>query len=235
MKSNPPHLSRSSVIPAELLPVSGFIPRRRASEEDNPLHELILRVNAGNLSYLGVPSSLVYRWACLCGRWAPDLQTFIAQVLRHTGNLDHFLVQPAALDHHSGDHGLLETSITAAEFAMSVDHDAKSLQPLPPQVDELHQVCSAMAFLFDIGKVFHPTLRADAPRGERPTLAPFADLSRCWRSDWKALYGRNPVLAGWMHHLGRHDRGRATPVRVTRSLAHNAIRAAWNTPSSIAR
>ncbi len=232
MKSHPSDLSRSSVMPAELLPVSGFIVRRRASE-DNALHDLILRVNAGSLSYLGVPSSLVYRWACLCGRWAPDLQSFIAQVLRHTGNLDHFLVQPAALDHHSGHYGLLESSITAAELAMSAQHDAQTFRPLPAEIDELHQVCSATAFLFDIGKVFDPTLRFDAPRGERALLTPFTDLSRCWRSDWKALYARNPVLACWMHHLGRSDRGRATPVRVTRSLAHNAVRAAWRTPSAL--
>ena len=221
MKSHPPDLSRSSVMPAELLPVSGFILRRNKVSEDNPLHDLILRVNAGSLSYLGVPPSLVYRWACLCGRWAPDLQTFIAQVLRHTGNLDHFLTQPAALDHHSSHYGLLETSITAAELAMSAQHDPQSFRPLPAEVDELHQVCSATAFLFDIGKVFDPVLHSDAPRAERSLLLPFADLSR------------NPVLAGWMHHLGRSDRGRATPVRVTRSLAHNAVKAAWRTPSAL--
>ena len=34
---------------------------------------------------MGVPSDLVWRWACLSGRLAPELQTFIAQVLRGTG------------------------------------------------------------------------------------------------------------------------------------------------------
>jgi len=113
VNSHVPDLSRG-VMPAELLPVSGFILAPSKVPDDHALQDLILRVNAGSLSYLRVPPSLVYRWAALSGRWSADLQTFVAQSLRHTGNLDNFLVQPAALDHHNGAYGLLESSITEA-------------------------------------------------------------------------------------------------------------------------
>ncbi len=231
MNPHPTDLSRG-VMPAELLPVSGFIESSKAGD-DNPLHDLILRVNGGSLAYLKVPPSLVYRWAALCGRWAPDLQVFVAQVLRHTGNLDHFLVQPAAVDHHWGQHGLLETSLAAAELAIHADHDPGSFEPLPQRVDELVQVCSAAAFLFDVGKVFDPQPNDDRMRRVRPVLTPYKDLARCWRSSWKALYGRNPVLAGWMFHVGRATHTRAAAVKVARSLTHNAVKAAWRTASTL--
>jgi len=222
-------------MPAELLPVSGFIVPPAKAAEDFPLHDLILRINAGSLSYLRVPSTLVYRWGSLCRRWAPDLQVFVAQALRHTGNLDHFLVQPAAVDHHSGSYGLLETSIAAAELAMDAGHEPNSFRPLPAQVDELQQVCAAAAFLFDLGKVFDPTVADDSPRATRVVLTPYADLSRCWRSSWKALYARNPVIAAWLYHLARAKPSRAAAVRAARSLTHNAVKAAWRTPSSATR
>ena len=180
-------------MPAELLPVSGFITAPTKSPDDHALQELIMRVNAGSLAYLRVPPSLVYRWAALCGRWSPDLQSFVAQALRHTGNLDNFLIQPAALDHHNGAYGLLESSITAAELTMNPSHRPGSFEPLPPQLDELEQVCSATAFLFDIGKVYDPHPSVDVIRSHEPILAPYSDLSRCWRASWKALAGRNPV------------------------------------------
>jgi hypothetical protein len=232
MNSQPTDLSRG-VMPAELLPVSGFIEPRKAVADDNALHDLILRVNGGSLAYLRVPASLVFRWAALCGRWAPDLQIFVAQVLRHTGNLDHFLVQPAATDHHCGAHGLLEASLAAAELAICADHDPGSFKPLPKHVDELVQVCSAAAFLFDVGKVFDPQPNDDRLRRVRPVLTPYKDLSRCWRSSWKALYGRNPVLAGWMYHVGRPTHCRATAVKVARNLTHNAVKAAWRTSTTL--
>jgi hypothetical protein len=228
----PPTDIARGVMPAELLPVSGFI-ESRTKVDESALQDLILRVNAGSLAYLKVPSGLVLRWAALCGRWAPDLQTFVAQVLRHTGNLDHFLVQPAALDHHSGAHGLLEASLAAAELAINADHDPGSFQPLPFHVDELVQVCSAAAFLFDVGKVFDPQPNDDRLRRFRPVLTPYKDLSRCWRSSWKALYGRNPVLAGWMYHVGRSNHCRADAVNVARSLTHNAVKASWRTSSTL--
>jgi hypothetical protein len=231
MNSHPTDLSRG-VMPAELLPVSGFIETRKPVD-DNALHDLILRVNGGSLAYLKVPPALVYRWASLCGRWAPDLQTFVAQVLRHTGNLDHFLIQPAAVDHHYGLHGLFECSLTAAELAINAAHEPGRFEPLPMHVDEIVQVCSAAAFLFDIGKVFDPQANDDRLRGVRPVLTPYKDLSRCWRSSWKALYGRNPVLAGWMYHVGRPTQCRAAAVKVARNLTHNAVKAAWRTPSSL--
>ena len=173
------------------------------------------------------------RWAALSGRWAPDLQTFVAQALRHTGNLDNFLVQPAALDHHSGAYGLLECSITAAELAMNPCHRPGSYEPLPPQLDELEQLCSVAAFLFDLGKVFDPRPREDTQRRSQPVLVPYSDLSRCWRSSWKALNGRNPVLAAWMYHVGRSSPSRAEPVEIARRLVHNAIKHAWRTRSSV--
>jgi len=131
VKSHAPDLSRG-VMPAQLLPLCGFIVPPKKGQDDHALQELILRVNAGSLSYLQVPPALTYRWAALCGRWACDLQTFVAQALRHTGNLDNFLVQPAALDHHGGAYGLLECSITAAELAMNPCHRPGSYEPLPP-------------------------------------------------------------------------------------------------------
>jgi hypothetical protein len=232
MNSHPTDLSRG-VMPAELLPVSGFIEARKVAAEDHALHDLILRVNGGSLAYLKVPGSLVFRWAALCGRWAPDLQIFVAQVLRHTGNLDHFLVQPAATDHHYGAHGLLESSLAAAELAICAEHHPGSFKPLPQHVDELVQVCSAAAFLFDVGKVFDPQPNDDRLRRVRPVLTPYKDLSRCWRSSWKALYGRNPVLAGWMYHVGRSTSCRAAAVKVARNLTHNAVKAAWRTPTTL--
>ncbi|HJV62644.1 MAG TPA: hypothetical protein VJ743_16980 [Albitalea sp.] len=232
MSSHAPDLSRG-VMPAELLPVSGFIVPPRKGQDDHALQELIMRVNAGSLSYLRVPAPLVYRWAALCGRWAPDLQTFVAQALRHTGNLDNFLVQPAALDHHRGLHGLLECSITAAELAMNPCHVPGSYEPLPPLLDELEQLCSVAAFLFDLGKVFDPLPKDDSRRGAQLQLTPYADLSRCWRSSWKALSGRNPVLAAWMHHVGRAGRSRSESVEIARRLVRNAVKAAWRVPSTL--
>lgn len=229
LNSHLPDASRA-VLPAYLLPVTGFIAGTKGSD-DNPLHDLILRVNAGSLSHLGVPAGLVYRWACLCGRWAPDLQMFVAQALRHTGNIDHFLVQPAARDHHAGDHGLLEASITAAELAMCAQHDPRGFQPLPIQIDELQQVCSVVAFLFDLGKVFDPVPGFDWERGMQAELTPYSDLSRCWRSSWKALRARNHILAAWLYHVSRPSPCGASAVEVVRSLAHNAVKAAWRTTS----
>jgi hypothetical protein len=227
-----PDLSRG-VMPAQLLPLGGFMHAPRAIVDDHALEELIMRVNAGSLAYLRVPSSLVYRWASLCARWSPDLRTFVAQVLRHTGNLDNFLVQPAATDHHRGPHGLLEASLAAAELVMNPGHDARNLQPLPPQIDDVEQVCSAAAFLFDIGKVFHPMPTADGRRAEARMLAPYSDLSRCWRSSWKALANRNPVLAGWMHHVGRAAPSKAAPVEIARCLTRNAVKASWGVRSTV--
>lgn len=234
MNSQLPDLSRG-VMPAQLLPVSGFIAPPAKGADDHALLELIMRVNAGSLAYLRVPTPLVYRWASLSSRWAPDLQTFVAQALRHTGNLDNFLTQPAAIDHHNVAHGLLEASITAAELAMSPCHHAASLQPLPPQIDEIEQVCSAAAFLFDLGKVFDPWPTEDAPRRAEPLLTPYSNLSRCWRSSWKALAGRNPVLAAWMHHLGRDTPSKSTSVEIARRLTHNAVKASWRVPSALRR
>lgn len=233
MKSHPPELSRG-IMPAELLPVSGFMAVvGKNATHDHELQELIMRINAGSLAYLRVPSSLVYRWAGLCGRWSPDLQTFVAQVLRHTGNLDNFLVQPAATDHHHGPHGLLEASITAAELVLNPRHDARSLQPLPAEIDDLEQVCSVAAFLFDIGKVFDPMPSEDALRTYGGALTPYSDLSRCWRSSWKALVNRSPVLAAWMHHLGRAPASKAPAVEVARQLTRNAVKASWRLPSTL--
>ena len=232
MKSHAPDLSRG-VMPAQLLPLCGFIVPPKKGQDDHALQELILRVNAGSLSYLQVPPALTYRWAALCGRWACDLQTFVAQALRHTGNLDNFLVQPAAVDNHTGAYGLLECSITAAELAMNPCHLPGSFEPLPPELDELEQLCSAAAFLFDLGKVFDPVASDDSLRATRPILQPYSDLSRCWRSSWKALNGRNPVLAAWMYHVGRSAPSRAEPVEIARRLVHNAIKAAWRARSSL--
>lgn len=225
-------LSRG-VMPAELLPLCGFIAPPKKGQDDQALQELIMRVNAGSLAYLRVPPALVYRWAALCGRWAPDLQTFVAQALRHTGNLDNFLVQPAAVDHHSGPYGLLEASITAAELAMNPCHLPGSFEPLPLVLDELEQLCSAVAFVFDLGKVFDPMPSDDSLRAYEPMLAPYADLSRCWRSSWKALAGRNPVLAAWMHHVGRDGPSRSEPVEIARRLVHNAVKASWRASSCL--
>jgi hypothetical protein len=230
VKSHAPDLSRG-VMPAQLLPLCGFIVPPKKGQEDHALQELILRVNAGSLSYLQVPPALTYRWAALCGRWAPDLQTFVAQALRHTGNLDNFLVQPAALDHHTGAYGLLECSISAAELAMNPCHRPGSFEPLPAELDELEQLCSAAAFLFDLGKVFDPHPSDDSMRAAGSALAPYSDLSRCWRSSWKALNGRNPVLAAWMFHVGRSAPSRAEPVEIARRLVHNAVKASWRSRS----
>ncbi len=234
MNSHAPDLSRG-VMPAQLLPVSGFIvaPGKIKFADDHALQELIMRINAGSLAYLRVPAPLVYRWASLCGRWSPDLQTFVAQVLRHTGNLDNFLVQSAAVDHHHGPHGLLEASITAAELVMNPRHDPRSLQPLPAEVDDIEQVCSVAAFLFDIGKVFDPLPSEDRPRGADATLLPYSDLSRCWRSSWKALANRNPVVAAWLHHLGRAAPSKAVAVEIARRLTRNAVKASWRMQSSL--
>jgi len=229
-----PDLSRG-VMPAQLLPVSGFLVPPPKAQEDHALQELIMRINGGSLAYLRVPTSLVYRWAALCGRWAPDLQVFVAQALRHTGNLDNFLVQPAALDHHTGHHGLLECSIAAAELALNPQHDGAGLQPLPSEIDELEQVCSVAAFLFDLGKVFDPLPAEDTRRGAKPVLTPYTDLSRCWRSSWKALAGRNTVLAAWMYHVGRDTGSKAVAVEIARRLTHNAVKAAWRLPSTARR
>ena len=47
LNSHLPDASRA-VLPAYLLPVTGFIAGTKGSD-DNPLHDLILRVNAGSL------------------------------------------------------------------------------------------------------------------------------------------------------------------------------------------
>ena len=232
MSSHVPDLSRG-IMPAQLLPVAGFIAPARKGADDHALEELIMRVNAGSLAYLRVPASLVYRWAGLCNRWSPDLRTFVAQVLRHTGNLDNFLVQPAATDHHHGPHGLLEASIAAAELVLNPRHDARTLQPLPAEIDDMEQVCSVAAFLFDIGKVFDPMPSEDALRTYGGALRPFSDLSRCWRSSWKALANRNPVVAAWMHHLGRAHTSKASAVEVARQLTRNAVKASWRLHSTL--
>jgi hypothetical protein len=221
-------------MPAQLLPVAGFVtgPGKKLPD-DHALEELIMRINAGSLAYLRVPASLVYRWASLCGRWSPDLRTFVAQVLRHTGNLDNFLVQAAALDHHHGPHGLLEASLTAAELVLDPRHDARSLQPLPTGIDDIEQVCSVAAFLFDIGKVFDPLPSEDTRRMNESALRPYSDLSRCWRSSWKALANRNPVVASWLYHLGRSVPTKAIPVEIARRLTRNAVKASWRMGSSL--
>ena len=90
-----------------------------------------------------------------------------------------------------------EAGLAAAELAICADHDAGSFKPLPAHVDE------PAAFLFDVGKVFDPQPDDDRLRRVRPALTPYKDLSRCWRSSWKALYGRNQVLAGWTYHVAR--------------------------------
>jgi hypothetical protein len=232
VNSHAPDLSRG-VMPAELLPISGFIVAPKKGQEDHSLEELIMRINAGSLSYLHVPAPLIYRWAALCGRWAPDLRTFVAQALRHTGNLDAFLVQPAAVDHHSGAYGLLEASIAAAELAMNPCHRPGSFEPLPPLLDELEQLCSVAAFLFDLGKVFDPQPSDDTLRLDDTILTPYTDLSRCWRSSWKALSGRNPVLAAWMHHVGHDGPSKSESVEVARRLVHNAVKTSWRMPRSL--
>ena len=234
MNSHAPDLYRG-VMPAQLLPVSDFIapPRPHRTSEDHELIELIMRINAGSLAYLRVPASLIYRLAGLCRRWSPDLQTFVAQALRHTGNVDNFLVQPAAADHHTGPHGLLETCITAAELVLDPRHDAHTLQPLPDEIDDMEQVCSVAAFLFDLGKVYQAVPGGDLPRTVGATLRPHSDLSRCWRSSWKALAHRNPVLAAWLHHLGRAAPSKAAPVEIARRLTRNAVKAAWRSPSTL--
>lgn len=222
-----------NVLPADQLPTSGFMGRRKYLRRDL-LSDLVVRMNAGNLSHLQVPTALVYRLACLCKRWAPDLQVFIAQVIEGSGHLDHFLTQPAAADHHNSRFGLLEASITAAELAMNASHDARSLQPLPFRVDELQQVCAAAAFLFDIGKVLQTQLPPDAPRDAGVSLAPFADLTRCWRSSWEPLANRHPILAAWFDQLGRETPDPISSVRTGRTLVRNAVRASWRTPSILA-
>ena len=224
--------SSRNVLPADQLPTSGFMGRRKYLKRDL-LSDVVMRMNAGNLSHLQVPTSLVYRLACLCKRWAPDLQVFIAQVIEGSGHLDHFLTQPAAADHHQGRFGLLEASITAAELAMDADHDARTLQPLPFRVDELQQVCSAAAFLFDIGKVLQTHLTPDAPRDTAGSLAPYADLPRCWRSSWEPLANRHPILAAWFDQLGRETPDPIASVRTGRSLVRNAVTASWRTASSL--
>ena len=219
-----------NVLPADQLPTSGFMGRRKYLKRDL-LSDVVARMNSGNLSHLQVPTSLVYRMACLCKRWAPDLQVFIAQVIEGSGHLDHFLTQPAAADHHTGRFGLLEASITAAELAMDADHDARTMQPLPFRVDELQQVCAAAAFLFDIGKVLQTHLLPDAPRDVDGSLSPFADLPRCWRSSWEPLANRHPILAAWFDQLGRETPDPIASVRTGRNLVRNAVTASWRTPS----
>ena len=231
MNSDP--IDRSwRALPAVRLPLSGFL-EERGQGGDNLLSTLIRRMNSGNLAYLGVPSDLVYRLACLCGRWSPDLQEFIAQVLERTGNLDHFLTQPAATDHHGGIYGLLESSVTAAEFAMNADHDARSRKPLPPEISELQQVCAAVAFLFDLGKVYSEHAGQDLPRSTRRQLHPHSDLSRCWRSSWTTLARRNPILAAWLDQVASRRSGATAAVRAARSLTHNAVRASWRSASQL--
>jgi hypothetical protein len=223
--------SSRSVVPADQLPTSGFMGRRKYLRRDL-LSDVVARMNSGNLAHLQVPTALVYRLACLCKRWAPDLQVFIAQVIEGSGHLDHFLTQPAATDHHAGRHGLLEAAITAAELAMNADHDPRSFQPLPFRVDELQQVCAAAAFLFDIGKVLETRIGPDLPRAEGDDLAPYSDLPRCWRSSWEPLRNRHPVLAAWFDQLGRETSDPIAAVRAGRRLVRNAVSASWRAVSA---
>jgi len=116
---------------------------------------------------------------------------------------------------------------------LDIRHDARLLQPLPAEIDDLEQVCSVAAFLFDIGKVFDPQPNDDRMRRVRPVLTPYKDLSRCWRSSWKALVNRNPVVAAWMHHLGRAPASKASTVEAARQLTRNAVGASWHMPSTI--
>jgi len=220
-----PNSSRN-MLPADQLPTSGFMGRRKYLKRDL-LSDVVNRMNSGNLAHLQVPTTLVYRLACLCKRWAPDLQVFIAQVLESSGHLDHFLTQPAATDHHIGRHGLFEAALTAAELAMDADHDPRTLKPLPFYVDELQQVCSAAAFLFDIGKVMDGRVSADLPRDDGSTLAPYSDLPRCWRSSWEPLVNRHPILAAWFDQLGRETPDPIHSVRSARALVRNAVTASW--------
>jgi hypothetical protein len=219
-----------NVFPADQLPVSGFMGRRKYLKRDL-LSDMVLRLNSGNLAHLEVPTLLLYRLSCLCKRWAPDLQVFIAQVLDGTGHLDNFLTQAAALDHHQGRFGLLEASIRAAELAMNPHHNAATLAPLPNKVDELQQVCSASAFLFDIGKVFQPNVKPDAPRELESSLAPYSDLPRCWRASWDVLFNRHPILAAWFDQLTRETPDPIASVRAARSLIRNAVISSWHKPS----
>lgn len=216
-------------LPAAQLPTKGFMGRGRYARD--LLTDLISRVNAGNLAHLRVPSPLVYRWAVLCSRWSPDLQMFVAQALERTHNLDHFLTQPAASDHHNHPHGLLEASITAAELALDADHDSHAFEPLPRRVDELQQVCSAVAFLFDMGKVYTARTGKDRPRATRPALVPYADLSRCWRTSWDSLAQRNPLLAEWIYQISRETADPSAAVMSARSVTHHAVKAAWCLPT----
>jgi len=41
------------------------------------------------------------------------------------------------------------------------------------------------------------------------------------------------VLAGWMYHVGRSTSCRAAAVKVARNLTHNAVKAAWRTPTTL--
>jgi hypothetical protein len=116
---------------------------------------------------------------------------------------------------------------------MNPCHTPGSFEPLPPVLDELEQICSVAAFLFDLGKVFDPLPCDDTLRADESPLAPYTDLSRCWRSSWKALSGRNPVLAAWMHHVGRDTPSLSEPVEIARRLVHNAVKASWKAPSSL--
>jgi hypothetical protein len=220
-----------NVFPADQLPISGFMGRRKYLKRDL-LADMVMRMNAGNLAHLQIPTMLVYRLSSLCKRWAPDLQVFISQVLEGTGHLDHFLTQPAAVDHHWGRFGLLQTSIAAAELAINPYHKAQTLAPLPFKVDELQQVCSATAFLFDIGKVMQPNLGLDGPRELALSVSPYSDLPRSWRASWETLANRHPILAAWFDQLARETPDPIASVRAARSLVRNAVVAAWHQPTS---
>jgi hypothetical protein len=220
------------VLPADQLPTAGFMGRRKYLKRDMLSH-MVLRINSGNLAHLHVPTPLVYRLASLCRRWAPDLQVFIAQVLECSGHLDHFLTQPSALDHHTGPHGLLECAITAAEQAMRPGHKAAQWQPLPRRVDELQQVCAAVAFLFDLGKVYDTRVGADMPRAIDGPPSPISDLQRCWRASWELLAHRHPVLAAWCDQLARETPDPIATVYAARSLTRNAVVAAWRARSTL--
>lgn len=212
-------------MPADQLPTKNFMGRGRYARD--LLTDLIARVNGGNLAHLNVPATLVYRWAALCRRWSPDLQMFVAQSLERTYNVDHFLTQPAALDHHHHTHGLLESAITAAELALNADHRTGSFQPLPNRVDDLQQVCSAVAFLFDLGKAYDARVVKDRARASRQTLAPYTDLSRCWRTSWESLSKRNTLLAEWVYQIARDTADPSAAVRAARALTHQAVKASW--------
>jgi hypothetical protein len=81
--------------------------------------------------------------------------------------------------------------------------------------------------------VFDPLPSEDGPRNAEAFLTPYSDLSRGWRSSWKALANRNPVVAAWLHHLGRTAPCKAVAVEMARHLTRNAVKASWRMRSTL--